>query len=119
MHDVERLEREAWEAASGGDPREFYGRVLAPGAVMVLPEVGVLDREEAVESMATTQPWDVHSLEDVQVIEPSGVMAVVVYRARAIVWDTERVSYITSAYTRIDGDWRLLVHQRTPAAHPS
>ncbi|WP_062317388.1 DUF4440 domain-containing protein [Demequina maris] len=119
MHEVERLERQAWEELSGGDPRAFFGRVLASDAVMLLPDVGLLERDESIDSMATTQPWDVHTLEDMRVLAPSEDVAVVVYRARAIRWDMQHVTHVSSAYVRLDGEWRLLVHQQTAASHPS
>ncbi|MDN4475388.1 nuclear transport factor 2 family protein [Demequina sp. SYSU T00192] len=119
MHEAEKLERQAWEELSGGDPRTFFESVLAPEAVMVVPDVGVLERAEAIDSMATSQPWDLHTLDDMRVIAPREDVAVVVYRARAIRWDDQHVLHITSAYALLDGGWRLLAHQQTAASHPS
>ena|SRR5690554_2476740 len=106
------LEREGWRALSGGDPAEFYGRVLTPQAVMVFA-FGALTRADAVAAMAQAPPWDEHELLDVQVHEVAASVAVVVYRVRARRGDDPYEAMLASTYVRIGDDWRLALHQQS------
>lgn len=115
LHDeLVALERDGWEALSGGDPAEFYGRVLAPQAIMVF-SFGALTRADAVVAMAQAPPWDEHELSDVHVHELAPGLAVVVYRVRARRRnDDPYEAMLASTYVRIDDDWRLALHQQSP-----
>ncbi|WP_062462886.1 nuclear transport factor 2 family protein [Demequina soli] len=119
MHEVERLERAGWEARSGGDPRAFFERVLAPDAVMVLPDVGVLERDEAIVEVATAQPWSVHRLEEMRLVTPAENVAILLYLSRAIRWDVEHVARTASTYVLDGHSWRMVLHQETHVSHPS
>lgn len=114
MHEVERLEREGWEALSGGDAKGFYERILARGAVMVVPGM-VLDRADAIEAMGEAPPWTAFSLEEVRVLEPREDLAIVVYTATAHRHGSgPYTALMTSTYVRHDGTWKLSLHQQTP-----
>lgn len=110
------LERDGWEALASGEAREFYDRLLASGAVMVLP-FGVMERDDAIESMAQAPPWTSYRLDEMTVHSLGDAMAVVAYRVRAHRDGADAYeAMLTSTYVWSGGDWRMVLHQHSPTA---
>jgi uncharacterized protein YchJ len=60
-------------------------------------------------------PWDWHELDDEVVLPLGDDAAAVTYRARARRGDREvYTALIASTFVRVDGRWRLALHQQTP-----
>lgn len=96
---------------------EFYEAYLAPDAVMVFPFPAGILRGDAIISGLTNGPrWHEIEMSD-QNCRREGVTAVLSYRARA--WrgkdDPAYEALCASTYLRDGDDWRLMVHQQTPA----
>ena len=110
------LERDAWKAltTSGDAATAFYDEVLADELLMLLPGGLVMEqREEALASMGG-QPWDRHELSAMRVLSLGEGGATVAYQATAERQGTRYRAWMSSTYTRVDGRWRLVVHQQTP-----
>lgn len=110
------LEHRAWDAlATEGAARDFYADVLAPDVLMLLPGGMVIDDRDAVVASMTGPPWDEFDLRDERVVELGPGSALVAYRARARRGDVDYDALFSSTYVKLDGRWRLAVHQQTPA----
>jgi hypothetical protein len=110
VHELIDLEREAWKAlsTSGAEAAAFYERTLADEVLMLLPGGMVIDDRQQVISSMQGEPWSSYELDDER------VLAVVAYRGRARRGDTDYAALFNSTYVRVDGSWRLAVHQQTP-----
>lgn len=112
-HEIEELERRGWEALSGPDGAAFYEDVITDDGLMVFPGL-TLDKAAAVAAIADASPWQRHRLDDVRIAE-AGDTAVITYRATAQrEGDPEYRARMSSVYARIDGRWRLVLHQQSP-----
>ncbi len=114
--DLIDLERSAWKAlsTSGEAATAFYDRALAEDVLMLLPGGLVIDdRATVVDSMGGA-PWDSYDLSDERVVELTDDSAVVAYRATASRQGQDYEALFASTYVRVDGDWRLALHQQTP-----
>jgi hypothetical protein len=114
--DLLGLERAAWDALSsdGDAAARFYDAVLAREVLMLLPGGMVLDdRTEVIDSMRGS-PWTSYELSDERVLVLSEGSAVVAYRATAQRDGGAYTALFNSTYVRVDGGWRLAVHQQTP-----
>lgn len=115
IHDeLLRLETEGWEALSQGTGRRFYSAVLAPDAVMLLPQVGVMTHDAALDAMDGA-PWSWFQIRDPRTVELGADAAILHYRVQARRdFQPEYQALIGSTYVRRDGAWLLAVHQQTP-----
>jgi hypothetical protein len=114
--EVVELERAGWRAlATGGDAAaDFYEAVLADPMLMLLPGGMELDdRSAAVEAMRGP-PWDHYELGPVRTLALGADAVAVTYRATARRGDVEYDALFNSTYVRVDGRWRLALHQQTP-----
>ncbi len=112
MQELLELEHGFW---TGGP--DFYRAALDPHAIFVLPDpVGILGRDQVVESIVGAPRWHSVELDSRRLLELSPSSAVLVYRALAErVDDSEPyTAFVSSAYRRSDGVWRLAHHQQTP-----
>lgn len=112
------LEHAGWKALSGGDARTFYDAMLTAGAVMLLP-VGVMDRDTAINAMASAPPWREYAIADAQAVEVgTGTgAAALIYRATARREGAQQYeAYISSVYVREADSWPLALHQQSPLA---
>lgn len=116
QQDLLDLEQAGWEALSSTpeDAARFYGDVLAPQVLMLLPGGMVIDdRQHAIDSMSGT-PWDRFELGQERVHDLGEGCAAVAYRATASRGGQDYTALCTSTYVRSDGRWRLALHQQTP-----
>lgn len=114
--DLIELERDAWKAlaTSGEAAAEFYGRVLADEVLMLLPGGMVIDDRATVIDSMRGAPWDSFELSDERVLALGDDSAVVAYRATASRGGSDYTALFNSTYVRVDGAWRLALHQQTP-----
>jgi hypothetical protein len=111
------LEHEGWQVLATGaqSAARFFGRVLAPDALFVLPGDVVLVGREAIIEALSGPPWTSFVLSDERVVELGEGAAMVAYRAHARRDDVVRVMRMTSTYVRGTDGWVLRVHQQTLA----
>jgi hypothetical protein len=110
------LEEQAWDALTKGTGATFYGRTLAPRALMVFPS-GVMTREQTLAALEVAQPWALYSIEDAQAMGLSKDSALLTYTARAQRrGEAPYVARMTTIFVRAgDGsDWQTAFHQQTP-----
>jgi hypothetical protein len=113
--DLVALEHQGWEALVGGEAAAYYGEHLAPNAVMAFG-FGVMEREEAIASMAAAPPWETFAISDARVVELTGASAVLVYRVVARrPGQPPYAAVVSSTFARVGGAWRLAFHQQSPA----
>lgn len=117
MHELVELEQQGWRslATEGDAARRFYASVLRADAVMPLPGGLRIEGREAILASLGSQPWASFQIENAQVIQLASDAAAVVYKATAQRDGGQPyVALICSTYVR-DPDWKLVVHQQTPA----
>ncbi|MCK9794608.1 DUF4440 domain-containing protein [Isoptericola sp. 4D.3] len=108
------LEHEGWEALCEGRGGAFYGALMTPGALMVLVDGSVLDRDAVVASLDEAPPWDSYELHDERRVGLGEDAAALVYRARAVRDGAAPfVALMTSTYVVVDGEPRLALYQQT------
>ncbi len=106
------LEKRFW--TEGAD---FYEGRLAADAVMVFPfPAGILRGDAIIDGLAGEPRWQTVEMSD-QHIRREGVTASLAYLAKA--WrdndDPPYEALCASTYLLDGDDWRLMVHQQTPA----
>lgn len=110
--DLIEAENRLWNAA--GD-RNAYAAELTDDALHVFPEWGIVDRERVLGAIASADPWQSFTMDDLHVVELGARSAALVYRTRAMRPRAEPYeAAITSVYVERDGAWRLAIHQQTP-----
>ena len=100
-------------SASGNAAASFYDDVLADEALFVLPGGLVLDDRATILDSMSGPPWDDYTLSDEGVVPLGPDAAAIVYRADGRRGDDRYNAHCTSTYVRIDGQWRLRMHQQT------
>jgi hypothetical protein len=115
-HELIDLERSAWKAlsTSGEEAAAFYERVLADDVVMLLPGGMVIDDRAQVIASMQGEPWASFELSDERVLALGDGAALVAYRGRARRGEVDYTALFNSTYVRVDGDWRMALHQQTP-----
>jgi hypothetical protein len=114
--EVVQAEREGWQELSAGRGAQHYRQHLTDDALMAF-SFGVLDREQAIESIEAAPPWASFEMSDVRVIEVTTDSAVVVYRVQARRAGEEPYdAMVASVFARQDGVWKLAFHQQTPTS---
>jgi hypothetical protein len=113
--ELEALERRGWEALSGPGGAEFYDEIMADDGLMVFPGL-VLDKAGAISAIRDAVPWSSFALSDLSVIDAAPDVGLVTYRATAQRAGEEPYGAVmTSVYVRRGGEWRMLLHQQSPA----
>ena len=107
----ELLEIEHTLAVGGGDE---YREHLADDAVVIIP-AQALDKPETVEAMDRSPGWDEVEISEPHVREIGDAGAVLTYRFRGRRGaDHAYGALMSSAYSKDDGSWKLVLHQQTP-----
>jgi uncharacterized protein (TIGR02246 family) len=112
-HEVEELERRGWEALSGPDGAAFYDDLMADDGLMVFPGL-TLDKSATIRAIRAEPPWATFRLDDVRVIETDDATVVTYHASSQRSGQDEYRARMSSVYARIDGRWRLLLHQQSP-----
>jgi hypothetical protein len=103
------LEEQFWRGGA-----DVYRSNLAADALMVFGPAGVLDRDAIVAGIEGGQRWDDVAIADVRVVELTGDVCLVTYRADARRGaDETYAALVSSVYVRRDDAWRLAFHQHT------
>ena len=110
------LEREALAALSTeGMAEPFYDKVLARNVLMLLPGGTVIDDRATVVASMRGAVFDGFDVSDERVLPLGDDCAVVAYRVTVKRQGSEHTALFNSTYVREDGEWRLALHQQTPA----
>jgi hypothetical protein len=111
MRQLLKMEEDFWTAGA-----EFYRQNLAPGAVMVFPGLGLLEREAIIDGLAAAPRWESIEIREPRVVPLGQDAAVLTYQARArrAGESTTYSALISSAYLLRDGAWLLAVHHQSP-----
>lgn len=116
--DLERLVIDLEESFWHGDAT-FYANTLADDALLVFAgPVGVLSKEQTVESIIGAPRWGEVTLQEVNVRRLAPGVVALVYRAQArrSSGGTAYAALVSSVYVRRRGSWHLALHQQTPWA---
>jgi hypothetical protein len=110
------LETRGWDAlsTSAEAARAFYEQMLDEDVVMILPGSITLDDRSAILDAMSGPPWDDYALDDMQSLQPSPDVGIVLYGAVARRGGEEYSALISSVYVRRGAGWRLVLHQQTP-----
>lgn len=115
LEELLSVERAGWEALSRGGGATFYGDLMHPDGVMVLPHGFVFDRDAVVESLDGAPPWRSYAIEQPRRVVLDAENVALVYVATASRGEGDPFhALMSSVYTRHDGQWRLVLHQQTP-----
>jgi hypothetical protein len=110
MDELLKIEREL-----GGGDGDAYRKHLTDDAVVVVPGAAIT-REQCAFAIDATPGWDEFEIEDARVVELTPDSRVLTYR-----WSSRRgddVTYealMSTVYVRRGGDWKVALHQQTPA----
>ncbi|HMN12918.1 MAG TPA: hypothetical protein PKD55_11395 [Bellilinea sp.] len=107
-----------WDLETGfwrGD-RAYYEKELATKSLMVFPQpVGVLDREQTLESVGDSARWDTVRFSEKHYLAPSDDCRVLVYRVHARREEMPPYEALcSSVYARVKFEFVLVSHQQTP-----
>ncbi len=110
------LEEQGWQALSQGTGADFYQKNLTDHALMVFP-IGVLTREQSIETIKAAPPWASFRIEDPRVIALTDDSAILTYRCTAQRAGQEPYSALmTTVFVRHEGAWKTAFHQQTPVS---
>jgi len=108
-----KLEEQFWHAGTAGRVHEYYARVLAADAFVVIPG-HVLVREDLLRQWDERAAWSQYELSERRIVLVNGETVVLTYRIEAE--QTDGSAYqarVSSMYTWVGG-WALAFRQHTP-----
>lgn len=113
------LERRGWDALCASTGGVFYQELMTPGAVMILVNGMVLDRDAVAASLNDSPPWTSYELSQERAIELGADVTALVYRGSASRDGQAEpfVALMCSVYRIVDGRPRLSLHQQTTTTH--
>lgn len=118
-HSLERalLHRlgEFLDAIGAGDT-DFFERNLTDDALLIFPD-GVYTKAQCVKEMADHAPYVKYDVADQRIVHMGGNTAVLTHRATVLnaAHSAPRKVIVSSVMAKVDGTWRLALHQWTPA----
>lgn len=109
------LEHEGWQAlcTGGGAGADFYAGIMAPGAVMLMANGMILQRDDVVAALRDSPPWDTYTIEEPSVVPVTEDVHTLVYAATGRRGDTEFRGVMASTYVHTSDGWLLAFHQQT------
>jgi hypothetical protein len=120
-HSLERalLHRlgEFLDAIGAGDVA-FFERNLTEDALLIFPGAGnVYTKAQCVATMGDHPPYTKYDIADPHIVHIGGNTAVLTHRATVLNtgWTASRALMVSSVLIKVDGVWRLALHQWTPA----
>lgn len=107
-------EHAGWRALCAGRGRAFYADEMVDDGRMVVPGM-VLTKSGAIEGIDDTDPWIRYAIGDATALHLGDDVAALTYRVEAARATGEPYrALVTSTFRRVDGRWRLAMHQQTP-----
>lgn len=120
-HSLERalLHRlgEFLDAINAGD-KEFFEHNLTDEALMIFPGPGnTYTKAECIATMGDHPPYVKYDVADQRVVQVAGNTAVITHRATVLNadWAATKTMVVGSVLVKVDGQWKLALHQWTPA----
>lgn len=109
------LEHAGWSSLSDGTGDQFYGRIMTSGAVMVLANGMVMDRDAVTQALGQSPPWSRYEIEDARLIEIDSDTAALVYQGTGYRDGSNDpfIGAMSSVYTRSTAGWKLALYQQT------
>ena len=105
------VEKQLWTG-----PAENYDRLMAQDCVMVFPlPAGILSRDAIIETVKMAPRWDDVELDSVSETQSNDTTITLAYVGRGLKGSDTYEAYCSSTYIRVNGDWRIVQHQQTPA----
>ncbi|MCZ4297989.1 nuclear transport factor 2 family protein [Henriciella marina] len=105
------VEKQLWTG-----PAENYDRLMAQDCVMVFPlPAGILSRDAIIETVRLAPRWDDVELDSVSETQSNDTTITLAYVGRGLKGSDTYEAYCSSTYILVDGDWRIVQHQQTPA----
>jgi hypothetical protein len=102
------------ENALAGGRGDEYRTHLAEDAVVIIPGQA-LSKDDTVAAMDQSPGWDEFSINEPRVLEVGDDGAVLTYRFAGRRGDDETYeALMSSAYSKGNGAWKLVLHQQTP-----
>ncbi|NKE10163.1 MULTISPECIES: DUF4440 domain-containing protein [Kocuria] len=112
------LEEKGWRSLCNGTGGSFYGDLMTEGALMVLVNGVVMNREAVVASLNDAPAWDRYEINDAQVVSVGVDSSAIVYRAVAHRGDEAPFeALMSSTYVLENGTPRLVLYQQTTTTH--
>ncbi|ERG63422.1 MULTISPECIES: nuclear transport factor 2 family protein [Agrococcus] len=115
LDELLELERAGWRSLCESSGDGFYGRLMTDDGLMVLVDGSVLDRAAVVASLGQAPPWATFEIREPRIVTLGAESAALVYTGVARRDGTDFVARMSSAYVRVDGEWRLALYQQTLA----
>lgn len=118
LDELLELERAGWRSLCESAGDLFYGNLMTDGALMVLANGAVMDRDAVTAALGQAPPWSAFDLSDTRVIRAGSDTAALVYigSARRDGADEPFVGAMSSVYHRTGDGWRLVLYQQTAIA---
>lgn len=122
IDELQQLERAGWEALTTESGADFYRDLMTDDAVMVVANGSALGRDDVIETLQGSEPWQRFDITDVSVVPVTDDVAVLHYRVMAF-RSPEAEAFagrLASTYVRQGDGWKLAFHQQTsvPAVEP-
>lgn len=119
LDDLLALEHRGWESLCRSEGGTFYGKLMAPQALMVLVNGMVLDQPTVAETLNESPPWSSYSIAHARLIPTGGTGAALVYTATAVREGQHEpfTALMASHYTLIGGIPTLMLYQQTTVTH--
>jgi hypothetical protein len=115
LQQLVEIERSLWT-----NNAHVYEKSFLPGAVLIFPGVGRIDRDFAISAIhdenASGRGWLDVNLEDASVSTITSNVLLLTYEAWAV-WNdgTEERSHCSTLYVQHGDGWSAAFHQQTPA----
>jgi hypothetical protein len=113
--DLIELEHAGWRSLQDGSGSEFYGSIMTEGALMVLANGSVMNRDDVIASLDGAPPWDHYEIADLRSVAVRDGVVALVYTGTGHRGDMTFVGVMTSVYVSDGERWRLALYQQTPA----
>lgn len=113
------VENSGWRSLCESRGGTFYGQLMTPGAVFILVNGTVMDRDAVASSLDGMPGWDSYEITDAGVVEVGDDAAALVYRVSASRADLAEPfdALMTSVYRGVGGQLRLTLYQQTTITH--
>ncbi|MBJ3784169.1 DUF4440 domain-containing protein [Devosia sediminis] len=111
MHEVWNIERSLWL-----DGVDAYRARLADQCVMAFGPMGILDREQVLQTIEQAPRWASVEISETRLTTPGDTIAIVIaYKAEAMRDGGKPYRALcSSTYLVLDGELKLAQHQQTP-----